>query len=129
MSFSYVLGTARGKVRLMIPDRITPNHIFEDDEIDAFLSIEGDNIKRAAAMALETIAADQVLVLKVITLMDLRTDGAAVARELLKRAGELRKQADTEEANEDGGAFDIAEMVVDNFTERERIWKETQRGL
>lgn len=129
MAFNYVLSTDRGKVRLMIPDRVTPNHIFEDDEIDVFLSIEGSNIKRATAMALETIAADQVLVLKVITLMDLRTDGAAVGRELLKRAADLRKQADFDESAEDGGAFDIAEMVVDPFTERERIWKETQRGL
>ena len=129
MAFTYVLSTARGKVRLMIPDRITPNHIFEDDEIDAFLSIEGDNVKRAAALGKETIAGDQVMVLKVIRLMDLQTDGAAVARELRLQAQELRQQAEAEEANEDGGAFDIAEMVVDQFTERERIWKETQRGL
>lgn len=129
MAFTYVLSTARGKVRLMIPDRNAADYIFEDDEIDAFLSIEGDNIKRAVALGKETIAGDQVMVLKVIRLMDLQTDGAAVARELRLEAAELRKQADTEEANDDGGAFDIAEMVVDSFTERERIWKEGQRGL
>lgn len=129
MAFTYVLSTDRGKVRLMIPDRTASDPIFDDDEIDAFLTIEGGNIKRATAMALETIAADQVLVLKVITLMDLRTDGAAVSRELLKRAADLRSQAEADEASDEGGAFDIAEMVVDPFTERERTWKEMQRGL
>ena len=75
-------------------------------------------------MGLETIAANQVLVLKVIRLMDLQTDGAAVGRELRLQAQRLREQAAAEEAGADGGAWDVAEMVVDEFTARERLWKQ-----
>lgn len=126
MAFMYDLSTDTGKVRLLIPDNKSASYILEDDEIEAFLNLE-TGVKRAAAMALETIASNEALVLKVIRLLDLQTDGAKVADSLLKRAALLRKQAEEDELIA-GDGFEIAEMVVDPFTYRERLAKEYQRG-
>ena len=127
MAFTYVTTTSRGRVRLLIPDRVDAGHIFEDAEIDAFLTLEGSNIKRATALGLETIASDNAMTLKVIRLLDLSTNGAQTSDALLARADKLRAQADLDEASEDGGAFDWAEMVTTDFAWRERIENETLR--
>lgn len=121
MAFTYNTTTDRGRVRMLITDRDEENPIFQDDEIDAFLDMNDDSIRLAAASALETIATDQALVLKVLVLLDTETDGAKVAEALMKRAKSLREQ------EESVGSFDVAEMVVNDFGERERIWKELQR--
>lgn len=113
MVATYDVSTAAGKVRLKIGDTNTANALFEDDEIAAFLSMEGDDIRLASAAALDAIAANQVMVLKVLRLMDLQTDGAAVARELRQQAAALRKEADLD------AVFDWAEMTVDEFAARE----------
>lgn len=127
MPFSYDVTTAAGKVRLLAVDNRSDGYIFEDDEIDVFLELQSDSVYRAAALALETIAADQALCLKRITSLDLSTDGPATAKALREQAAALREQAKEAEAREDGGAFDIAEMVVDSFTRRERWWNERLR--
>jgi hypothetical protein len=105
MSFTYDLSTSVGRVRMVIPDRNESEQIFSDEEIEAFLSIEGD-LKLATALALETIASDQALVLKVITLLDLKTDGAKTSDALLARADRLRSQVDEE------ATIDWAEIVT-----------------
>lgn len=128
MAFTYDVTTSRGLVRLLLSDTNSSNVIFQDDEIDAFLTIEGDNIKRAAATGKEAIAINQALLLKVIKLLDLQTDGSAVARELRMQAKELRDQAKEEEANEEGGGFDYAEIVTNTFSARERIWNQRLRN-
>lgn len=124
MAFTYDVTTDRGKVRMLITDRDSSNSIFQDDEIDAFLSLEGNSVRLAAATALDAIATDQALVLKKIVMLggDLETDGPAVAKALREQAKALR---DTEN---ESGAFDIAEQVVDTFSFRERVWKQAQRG-
>lgn len=100
---------------------IDPSYpIFVDAEIKAFLVIEQFNIKRTSALALETIAADEVLVQKVIKLLQFSTDGSKVAAELRANAKLLRDQADAE-ALTDGATFDIAEWVVDDFSYRQRV--------
>lgn len=117
MSFTYILSTEIGKVRLMIPDRVSASAIFSDEEIAAFLALEGDT-RSATALALETIASDEVLTLKVMSLLDVSTSGDRVAASLLARAKLLREQA---EANDASGGFDWAEMVTTDFAARERI--------
>jgi len=124
MAFTYNVATDAGKVRLMIPDNVVARYIFEDDEIDAFLTIEGSVIKKAAALGLETLASNDALVLKVIRLLDLTTDGAKVSDALLKRAAKLREQAEDDDT---GAAFDWAELVYDDFGARERIIGEALR--
>lgn len=126
MAFTYDTSTTTGKIRLLIFDTDSTNYVFEDAEIDVFYDVEGSSIKRAAALALETMASNEAFVLKVIELMDLRTDGAATARALLARAKLLRSQADDEEYADDG-AFEWAEMVHDDFSARERIYKQRLR--
>ena len=127
MSFTYDITTNRGKVRLLIPDRTATQYLFEDSEVDYFLTAEGNVIKKAAALGLETMAADEAYVQKVIKLMDLSTNGAATAEALLKRAALLRAQAD-EELDATTAPFDWAEWIVNDFGAREYIDKEALRG-
>lgn len=88
------LGTDQNKVRLLIPDTDTSgNHVFEDEEIDAFLSIEGSDVRLAAAHALEVIASSEALKLKVLKVGDVQTDGAKLSEALLARAKRLRAAA------------------------------------
>ena len=126
MVFTYSPGADHiSLVRMLIPDRVTPGHVFEDAELQAYLTLEG-TVREAAACALETIAADQTMVLKVMKLLDIQTDGARVADALLKRAALLRKQAD-DALTAAGGSFDWAEMVTTDFAARERIYNEALR--
>jgi len=120
MAFTYDLSTDRGKVRLLCTDSVAAYEIFSDDEIDSFLTLESSGIKKAAALALETIASSEVLVQKRIKLLDLSTDGPAESAELLKRAKLLRDQAKADE-DADYSPFDYAELVYDDFSLRERI--------
>ena len=126
MAFSFDLSSDLGKVRLLIPDRQPDEYVFHDAEILALLEME-DGIKRTTALALETIASDQVMTLKVIRLLDITTDGAKVSDALLKRAQSLRDRAELDDETDEGG-FDIAEMVYDDFSFREKIEKEAERS-
>jgi hypothetical protein len=127
MAFTYDPTTSIGKMRVIIPDKDERTVFFQDDELQVFLDLTGD-ILRAAAMALETMASDQVMVLKAIQTLDLGTDGPAVSRALREHAKNLREQAESADASEDGGAFDIAEFADTAFTQRERMWKQILRG-
>ena len=127
--FTYDLSDNIGKIRLLIMDNQSASYLFEDAEITAFLEFEADNTRRSAALALETMASNEAYVQKKIELLDLKTDGSVVSKELRARAADLRKQADQAEArDDDGGAFDIAEMVVDSFTTRQRWVNQALRG-
>lgn len=123
MSFSYDPATDAGKVRLLCTDTVAANEIFTDAEISAFMSMEGSNIKKSAALALETIASSEVLVQKRIRLLDLTTDGPSESEELLRRARELRDQAEIDELEVTSG-IDYAEMITDDFSLREHIINE-----
>lgn len=127
MAFTFNVATDVGKVRLLVPDRVSADAVFQDDEIEAFLDLEGGVVRRAAALALETIASDNAMTLKVIRLLELTTDGAKTSDALLKRAEKLRSQADLADQAEEGAAFDIAEMVPNDFAWRERVWNEALR--
>lgn len=120
--------TAAGQVRLLITDTSDDAEVqlFTDEEIAVFLVLEGDVVFRAAALALETIAVDQALVLKVIRTLDVQTDGAKVADSLLKRAKALRERADDDEPDDDDD-FGVAEFVDDVFAGRERLVKQLAR--
>jgi hypothetical protein len=85
-----------GLLRLLITDTDEAFPLFTDSQLTALLALEGDSVKRAAAAALETIATSETLIGKKITTQDLSTDGPAVAKELMARAKELRRQADSE---------------------------------
>lgn len=102
---AYDVTTPLGQVRLLINDT-TADPVFADTDVAAFLAMEGDNVKRAAAQALDTIADDEALTSKAIRTQDLATDGPKVAESLRKRATALRAQADAD----DDGFFEIVPM-------------------
>lgn len=84
-------------IRAFIADPGDPLHgdttLLSDEQLQAFLDLEGNNVKRAAADALDAIAVSEVLVSKKITTQDLSTDGPAVAKSLHDQAASLREQA------------------------------------
>lgn len=117
---------AAGQVRLLIADVDETKFVFDDDQLAAFLSLNLNNVRLAAAQALDVIATSETLVAKVMTTLDVTTDGAKVAEALRAQATELRRQVS--EGVDGGGDFDIAEMVVDPFTARQRIFDEFLRN-
>lgn len=128
MAFTYNVATDRGKVRLLCTDTDAAYPLFEDDEIDYFLVLMSNNHLRAAAVALLTIAAQEVLLMKRIRLLDLQTDGPAEAAALRELAAMYQEKADLQEDATIGGAFDYTELVYDVFTARERLAKEALRS-
>lgn len=127
---AYDVTTPAGQVRLLAVDTSdnTEDQIFNDQEIDAFLALEGGNVRRAAALAIETIATNEALVLKVIRTLDVQTDGAKLADSLLKRAKVLRDQAD-DDADTAEDDFAVAEFADPVFGERQYRWNQAVRGL
>ncbi len=83
-----------GQVRLLTTDQDEAFPLHTDAQIEAFLAMEGGNVKRAAAAQLEAISTSEALVSKKISTQDLSTDGPAVAKDLRERAKLLRSQAD-----------------------------------
>ena len=128
----YSLETALARVRLRIRDTTSATAVFADEEILAFIAMEDNDWRRAAALALETIASTQLLLLKVITILDVKTDGAAMAKELRAEAQQLRDESERlrlRAEDEDGSTFEVIEMVTNDFTHRERLRDEYLRGL
>jgi hypothetical protein len=131
MTFTYTgtdLSTDLAKVRRLINDVDSTNPIFTDEEVNGFLTIEAaagvNSPKRGAALALQTMAANELYVQKVMKLMDITTNGAVVATAMRTLAADLRQQSYDEEA---GAQFDWAEQVIDDFTARERILDQVLR--
>jgi hypothetical protein len=89
--------TPVGMVRLLIADTDPDNALFLDGQIEAFLTAEGDSPKRAAALALDSIAISEALISKKFSTQDLSVDGPAVAKELRAQAASYRAQAQAEE--------------------------------
>ena len=118
MSFDYDTTTTAGRVRLLCTDTDSTRQIFDDDEIAAFIALEGETFA-AAALALETIATNEALVQKRIKLLDLSTDGPAVAAALLARAKELRARATAGSI-----AFATAEFADDSWQREEYLLKD-----
>lgn len=128
MTFTYDPTTDLGKVRLIIQDKIEATAFFTDAEIEAYLDLNDNSIRRAAADALDSMASNEAYVQKRITLLELSTDGPATAAALRAHANKLRELADDEDDVEEGDTFDYAEMPETEFQRRERIVKQAERG-
>lgn len=98
--------------------------MLNDDDLTTMLTVTGNDTLLAAAMALDTIASNEVMIQKRITVLGLSTDGPAEARALRDHANKLREVASSSE----GAGFEIAEMVYSPFGWRERMLKELERG-
>ena len=102
--------TAIGQVRLLIPDveqlANTANmaadaaYLFNDSQIQAFLTLYSSNVKRAAAQAKLVLATSEALINKVIRTADYTTDGAKLGAELRAQAIELKAEADKDDSED-----------------------------
>lgn len=116
------MATELEQVRLLISDTDPDNQVFGDPEINTFLEL-GTNIFDSAALALETIAGNELQVMRRIKIMDLTTDAPAVAKELRELAKSLRTQSAVLVEAEDVG-FEVAEVIIDDFQLREKLFNE-----
>lgn len=92
-----------GKIRLLIADLDPDAPLLADDVLEGYLSLNGENLYRAAADALDAMATSEVLISRKIRTQDLSTDGPAVATALRQQAASLRAKADAEDAS--GGDY------------------------
>lgn len=93
--------TDTDRVRLLVSDtggESGSDYIFDNDEIAGFLDME-THVYRAAALALRTLAGNEALLFKRIEILELKTDGPAVAKELRELAASYDKRADDQATN------------------------------
>ncbi len=121
MSFTFDPTNAIGLIRTISGDKYEAAAFHSDEEIEAFLSLEDGDLKLASAQVLDSMASNEAVIQKQIKLLDLTTNGPAVAKALRDHATELRRQVDEEPA------FDFAEQVNDSFSYREKILKDAIR--
>ncbi len=101
---------------------ITYEHsLLSDAQLQEFLDVEVNDIKMASALALDSIASTQALILKKIKVLDLVTDGPALAKALRDQAESLRKQALS------SPEFDLAEQITTVPSLVEKITKDQMR--
>ncbi|MDJ0321834.1 hypothetical protein [Pseudarthrobacter sp. PS3-L1] len=98
--------TPLGQVRLLIAEASeTGGQVLSDEQVMAFLTLRGDNVYRAAAAALRSIAVSEALTSKVISAQDVSVDGAKLATELRALAKTYDDQAAADHLLEDNGSF------------------------
>jgi len=120
--------TQIGQVRLLIPDTDqlanpadpsqAASYIFNDSQIQAFVTMYVGSIKRAAAQAKLVLATSEALINKVITTYDLKTDGAKLGAEIREQAKLLREEAIEDEQEDANDTF----TVVGNTTAWTNSW-------
>lgn len=120
--------TAIGQVRLLIPDveqlanpanvSADAEYLFNDSQIQAFITMYASSIKRAAAQAKLVLATSEALINKVISTYDLKTDGAKLGAELREQAKQLREEAIEDEQEDANDTF----TVVGNKTSWTNSW-------
>jgi hypothetical protein len=86
-------------VRLLTGDKAVDDYVFTDDEMESFLELSNGNVYYAAADALDAIAANAAYTLKVLTILDVTTNGQATAEAIRASAAALRTKADADAAN------------------------------
>ena len=133
------------RVRLLIADTDSNNPVFSDDEVNLAIDAEtstnlfisaqaiptGVNVSppipqvtsywRAAALLLDSLAADKSRLAAVNKLLDVQINPEKAAQELRLTAKEYRDRENN------AGHFAIAEIVNDVFAARERVWKQLLR--
>lgn len=101
-------------MRLLAADTTEGYQLISDAQYGQLFTLEGGNVRRAAAAALETIATSEILIAKKISTQDLSVDGPAVAAALRTSAAALRAQADKADADADadqqGYGFDFVDV-------------------
>lgn len=113
--FTYDLTTNAGKIRLLVADTTADGYDFDDEEIAAALSLEGDSIRRAAALLLDSLAANRArLSVRVGRGSGVSEDLTQVAKDLHAQAAALREQAI--DSDEGAPLEAIVSPTVDRFS-------------
>ena len=107
MGFTYVLTTAIGKVRFLIPDDDSAAYDLEDDEITYLLTLAGSNVTSAA------VKGCRLLSRKYAKRATLVTDARGQAYAL--RSSDLAKRADELEKGEMGGMASVELSRQDGY--------------
>jgi hypothetical protein len=105
--------TKVGQVRILIGDTIQDSgeYIYSDPIIGGYLIVNSDNVKYAAADALDTLATNEAYISKKIRTESLQTDGASVANAIRLHATALRSRARQEDEDLAAeGAFEIVDF-------------------
>lgn len=92
--------TPVGQLRMLLGDT-GEVYLFSDAQMQAYLALYHDNIKRAAGAALLTVAANQALLLKYVKTDDLTIDGPKVAAELRLQAAAWDSEGQADDALDD----------------------------
>ncbi len=122
MSFSFDTTTNIGKVRTLINDKVAASAVLSDEEVNVYLSLEGNDIYRSAASALEAIIINKQLLSKLIAAGDYKEDNRNVAEKLMKIAQSYRQASISIPSD----AF--AEVAVTDFNYQEMIVNKDLRG-
>lgn len=114
--------TVIGQIRLLIPDTeqlenladplAAASYLFSDAQIQAFATMYGNNVKKAAAQAKLVLATSEALINKVIRTADYTTDGAKLGAELRAQAKALQDEAKEDDLVEQYETFLIAPPAV-----------------
>lgn len=110
MSFTYDVATDRGKVRLSIADTNAAAYTFEDEEIDAVLSIYPGQPLMAGAILLRSLAANRARMEMYYRIHNFEMDRKGSARVLMDLADGMEKRAQSQ-------PFEI-ESVLDEFLDQ-----------
>ena len=121
--------TVVGQIRLLIPDveqlenladpTADAAYLFDDHQVQAFATLYGNNVKRAAAQAKLVLATSEALINKVIRTYDLQTDGAKLGAELRAQAKQLQDEADKDDLVE---SYESSFTVVPYSTKWDNEW-------
>ena len=122
MSFTFDTTTNIGKVRTLINDKTASTAVLTDEEINVYLSLEGNDIYGSSASALEAIIINKQLLSKLIAAGDYKEDNRNVADKLGKTAERYRKASVSTPADA------YAEVAVTDFNYREIETNKTLRG-
>lgn len=93
MTFTYTPGTDLYKVRILLGDTVDTGHIWEDAEINEFLTLYKNNILKTASFLLFGLAANQARLVAIYSHGDLRFDASQKATQLKELAKEYLLQA------------------------------------
>lgn len=146
MSFTYNFTSQPllSQVRMLIPDTVEANHLFEDEEVNQAIYLESSqglyysgqavpggnpvqspaqvySVRRAAALLVDSIAGNWAKLAIIEQMLDVKLNGERASAALREHAKSLR---DTEAMS---GAFAIAEWVLDPNTAQERVYKQMLR--
>lgn len=110
------------QIRLLTGDKAADDYIFTDDEMESFLELNNGNVYYAAADALDAIAANAAYTLKVLTILDVTTNGQATAEAIRASAAALRAKADADAAN--AIVCGVANVVTPQLPTHWRPWWE-----